>query len=761
MICSDKTGTLTEGKMTAVTLESFIEYEGEFVEKHFEFWPTKGAHPEGGIYEVPASENLSCPLGLAGDTSASSMVARLAVAAGYLSSHNTSLIFDEEESKWKTIGNMTEGALVVAAGKLMIGKDNSKWKNLYSTYPRLSALEIPFNSSRKFMVTFHHPSYDGEFEGLRVERGGGFAVIKGAPEVIVARTAFLFDGVGDCVPLQDKTRESIARTIQRLSSLALRVLAVGILTLSKADLESLNGSSLEQRVNYVFVSSRICLLGLFGVMDPARDGVSDSLKKCRKAGIRVIMITGDHVDTASAICKQIGLTREHEGPSATECRKLRIHDDAMKDLRVDEEIDAIVNKSDAFARAQPEDKMAIVKSLQRQGHVVAMTGDGVNDAPALQTADIGVAMGLAGTDVAKNAAEMILLDDNFCTIVAAIRQGRKIYGNIQKFVAFLLGTNTGEIGYLLIAICLGLRMPLDAVQILFLNLMTDGCPAVALSREPAEITDMEISPRDKTEPIITRDIWIFGIFGHAFFEIIAVLANLVLAMYLCTGVIQLKHINNQCVTYGKSQVVYRCQSSEYRVSKGHVGWVTNIDIINEGKMVQYLGALPGRVHSDNPLSAIDVLGAEFASNLDCQGSGKDSLGWCLPAADFRASGNHIFTNTRGARRAGTQSFIAAVFCESLRAYTVRSWEPFWRVFNRNPWLHAAVALSSVLTFLICFIPGVRHMFNLAPIMWFHYLIALGFALLNVVCDEAVPKYLYRKYRRPKILEQRSKICKIR
>merc|ERR1719230_507682 len=260
----------------------------------------------------------------------------------------------------------------------------------------------------------------------------------------------------------------------------------------------------EERLDWFKQPSRkTCFIGLLGNLDPPRVGVKGAVQGCRDAGIRVIMITGDQVNTAAAIARDIALLRKEDDPleKTLNCAKMRNADNSVKS---DNEIDDITRCVDVFSRAQPEDKIAIVHSFQRRQEVVGMTGDGVNDAPALKAADIGIAMGLAGTDAAKGAADMVLLDDNFVTIVAAVEEGRKIYANIQKFVSFLLGTNIGEVIYLALSIICDLPVPLMALQIIFLNLMSDGCPAVAIAKEPGDKQIMEVKPRPKKANIMTK-----------------------------------------------------------------------------------------------------------------------------------------------------------------------------------------------------------------------------------------------------------------
>merc|ERR1711959_367100 len=279
---------------------------------------------------------------------------------------------------------------------------------------------------------------------------------------------------------------------------------------------------------------KLALLGLLGSVDPPRAGVMEAVHKCRDAGVRVIMITGDQKITACAIAKNISILGHGDTVEDKAIACADLHYD-NGDMLEDHLIDEITSRVNVFSRAQPEDKMAIVSSLQRQGHVCAMTGDGANDAPALKKADIGVGMGRTGTDVAKGAADMVLTDDNFCSIVSAVEEGRKIYSNIQKFVCFLLGTNIGEILYLSVAVLCNLPLPVFGLQVLFLNLFTDGGPAVALSWEPIDPELMEKPPRSKKENIMTKDIFLWLNLPHVVSQGLMVIAVTVVSMWMHTG----------------------------------------------------------------------------------------------------------------------------------------------------------------------------------------------------------------------------------
>eukprot|EP01053_Blabericola_migrator_P011801 Blabericola_migrator_1__11800@NODE_716_length_6749_cov_137_288387_g516_i0_p1_GENE_NODE_716_length_6749_cov_137_288387_g516_i0NODE_716_length_6749_cov_137_288387_g516_i0_p1_ORF_typecomplete_len1077_score212_70Hydrolase/PF00702_26/1_7e03Hydrolase/PF00702_26/2_6e46E1E2_ATPase/PF00122_20/2_8e03E1E2_ATPase/PF00122_20/2_3e45E1E2_ATPase/PF00122_20/3_7e02Cation_ATPase_N/PF00690_26/9_7e17Cation_ATPase_C/PF00689_21/6_8e03Cation_ATPase_C/PF00689_21/3_3e03Cation_ATPase_C/PF00689_21/3_1e15Cation_ATPase/PF132 len=647
VVCSDKTGTLTEGKMTAVNLLGvFRSLESPDSTTMFRFWPTRGFDPRGGIYKAQDLDhqkelrileavlnhgNTECEptapnYGKCGspiNETPESVSARSICMAAYLNSYGTRLERGDK-GRWRTVGNMSEGAIVVAAAKAGYGAfDPIHYKDPATKYPRLDNLEVPFSSARKLMVTVHKCE-GGLFDGIDLNLTNKItthvAVIKGAPERVIEHAFYVLTPCGPghprdavlCIdldtPITERELLEVDERNREMAADALRVLGVALIPLSDTDVEQLETlDSSEDKIGFYY-SGQVVLIGMFGSVDPPRNGVREAVAKCTAAGVRVIMITGDQLPTAVAVGKQIGLLRDFQGPhtgQAVQCASLRENNDPNSPMRPENDIAVITSKVRVFARAQPEDKITIVKSLQDQGHVVAMTGDGVNDAPALQAADIGVAMGIAGTDVAKGAAEMVLLDDNFVTIVSAIEEGRKVYSNIQKFVSFLLGTNTGEILYLLVAILSRLKLPLDAVQVLFVNMATGSGPAVALSREPIEDDVMERPARNPKERIMTRDWWIYGNIPHTVFEAMVVILNLVLAMHLCTGVITLPGIQDQCLQ--ASEVTYFCQSYEYRFrSISEYGWVTNIDYMPNRAITQYLGVLRGKYNGF--LTAMDVFG---------------------------------------------------------------------------------------------------------------------------------------------------------
>ncbi len=452
-ICSDKTGTLTQNEMTAVQMyvdRSLLTITGE------------GYRPEGEFLDGDAIVGLEGYPGM-----------RLLLRAGLLCSDSRlEQVHENGSTGWRIAGDPTEAAFVVAAAKAGYWKEE-----LGQEYPRVA--EIPFDSERKWMLTFHpDPRY-----------GNHVAYMKGAPDIVLGLcTQVLEDGV--MRPLTDERRRNILEQNEALAANALRVLGVAFRPLKEVP-EDPRAEDLEPTMTFV---------GLLGMIDPARPEVRPAIAKARHAGIESVMITGDYPNTAVAIATEIGLMHEDD----------RVLTGAQLDQMSDDEFDAIVEDVAVYARVSPQHKVKIVDGLKAKGHVVAMTGDGVNDAPALKRSSIGVAMGITGTDVSKETADMVLTDDNYASIVSAIEQGRVIYSNIRKFVYYLLSCNMAEIMVLFLAMIFGWPLPLVPIQLLVLNLITDGAPAIALGNEKGDPDIMDRQPRPVAEPIINREM-IIGI----------------------------------------------------------------------------------------------------------------------------------------------------------------------------------------------------------------------------------------------------------
>jgi len=522
VICSDKTGTLTKGEMTAVRLHiagkplritgTGFEPIGHIIPldvKHNDKEAEKAAAEKlkGGVHEQLLSTAVLCSI---------------------------AKIRNDKEKGWICQGPATEKPLVVAAVKAGLDPEQ-----IHREFPQIH--ENPFNSTRKMMSTL----VDATNADKNIFGGKPYAsCVKGAPNMVIAKCTGYVDCedlMGDCKvsEMTEEARASLMQVVDDFSDQAFRVLAIAYRPFEKKP--DTGPETLEDN---------LVLCGLVASIDPERNEVAPSIKRAAEAGIRTVMITGDYVKTAKAIAENIGLLPQGSPDAkavdcqvirdlaketeAVECKLDGADKETTKNLKeqmskIDERLDAITAYADVYARAQPVDKITIVRSLQRQDNVCSMTGDGVNDAPALKQANIGVAMG-SGTDVARNASDMILTNDNFVSIVTAIELGRTVYSNISKFCYFLLSTNVAEVFVILISTIMGLASPLDPVQILWLNLTTDGMPAVALAIEKAEPGIMEEGPRPIHESVIEK-VMVTGIIIQTI-----LLTGLTLGVY-CWGLV--------------------------------------------------------------------------------------------------------------------------------------------------------------------------------------------------------------------------------
>ena len=418
VICSDKTGTLTQNKMTVTEIRN--------------------------------------ALGIVRDRK---IILELATMC-------TDTHENKNENNIEVVGEPTEVAITNSALELGLDKNI-----LYNNMQRIN--DIPFDSSRKMMTTIH-------------KFGNKYRIItKGAPDILINKCTRYYEN-GEVVPIYSK-KDDIKEQNNIMAEKALRVIAV-----CYKDVEKLPNT-----IDSETIENNLIFVGLIGMIDPPREGVKEAVRTCRKAGIKTVMITGDHLQTAKAIAKDLGILRKNG---------LAIDGSRLENMS-QEQLEKNIKKYSVFARVSPEHKVRIVKAFRSTGAVVAMTGDGVNDAPALKNADIGIAMGKGGTDVAKNAADMILTDDNFVTIVEAVKQGRNIFDNIKKAVHFLIATNIGEIVTIFVGLILGIKSPLLAIQLLWVNLVTDSLPAIALGMEKPEKNIMSRPPRNPKKSIFADGLW--------------------------------------------------------------------------------------------------------------------------------------------------------------------------------------------------------------------------------------------------------------
>ncbi|MBL0388817.1 calcium-translocating P-type ATPase, SERCA-type [Tumebacillus sp. ITR2] len=447
VICSDKTGTLTQNKMTVQRV---------FVGGQFYEVTGTGYNPQG--------EFLFSGKGI--DPHRRTDLKRLLEVSVLC---NNALLTQDTSKKhpdWMIQGDPTEGALMVLGAKAgLFGEE------MDAAQPRLD--ELPFDSTRKMMSVL-----------TRDQKGELYMLTKGAPDVLLDRCGYMLID-GKVTPLTNSLRKGILNANHAMGTEALRCLALAYRPLKQ-----------EQQFHAPDSERDLVFIGMVGMIDPPRPEVYDAIQRCKKAGIKTVMITGDHQVTAEAIARQLGIVPK----GGLTVNGYDLYN--MSDRELQERVEDIY----VYARVSPEHKLRIVKALQANGHVVAMTGDGVNDAPAIKAADIGISMGQGGTDVAKDASALILSDDNFATIVAAIEEGRSIYDNIRKFIRYLLASNVGEIITMFLAMILALPLPLVPIQILWVNLVTDGLPAIALGVDPAERGIMNRPPRNVRESIFARGL---------------------------------------------------------------------------------------------------------------------------------------------------------------------------------------------------------------------------------------------------------------
>lgn len=445
VICSDKTGTLTQNEMTVVK-----------------------AYTDGNVYDVAGTGyNPTGEILLNGEKVDVKSKKGLNLLSNIAALTNDAKLIDNE-GEWGIIGDPTEGALLTLAEKAGYGIEDTN-----SKYKRVE--EIPFDSDRKMMTTFHSDFIKDKIVSFT----------KGAPDIVLANCKYYLSGE-KVKELTEEDRTEIMKKNSLFARDALRVLAYAYREWDGVPKEKTSEN----------VENDMVLVGLTGMIDPARPEAKEAIKECKSAGIIPIMITGDHLETGFAIAKELGIaTEESQAIMGRELNELS-----------DEQMREIVKEKRVFTRVSPENKVQIVTALKENGHITAMTGDGVNDAPAIKRAHIGIAMGITGTDVAKSTAEVILTDDNFATIVHAVEEGRIIYSNIKKFVGFLLSCNLGEVLIVFIAILLNLPVPLLPIQLLWLNLVTDSFPALALGVERGEADIMQEPPRNPDEPLLDSEL---------------------------------------------------------------------------------------------------------------------------------------------------------------------------------------------------------------------------------------------------------------
>lgn len=518
VICSDKTGTLTQNEMTVVKAyvdDKILDVEGTGYD------PTGAVKLDGVEINADTLPNL-----------------KIFAIAGTLANDAH---LDSSSGVCKIVGDPTEGAIVTFAGKL--GKTKEE---LNAEFPRIE--ELPFDSGRKMMSTFHENYIPGKIVSFT----------KGAPDIVIKRCTKIALN-GELLDFTEELKNRVLSVNSQFAKSALRVLSTAYKVWDELPKNNVSEE----------VETEMIFLGLVGMIDPARPEVKDAIKECNTAGINAVMITGDYKETAYAIAKDLGMADSEEQSMMG----------AELDDLSDEELREVVKKTKVYARVSPDHKVKIVTALKENANITAMTGDGVNDALALKKADIGIAMGITGTDVAKNTAEVILTDDNFATIVNAVEEGRIIFANIKKFVFFLLSCNIGEIFLIFTSIMIGWEVPLLPIQLLWLNLVSDSFPAMALGVEPAEPNIMNKPPRNTKEGILDKSMY-----GRIVFIAVMIAASTLLAYYWAMtkygvgeGLIHARTIAFTTLISSELLRAFSSRSQEFTIFK--IGLFTNMRMV--------------------------------------------------------------------------------------------------------------------------------------------------------------------------------------
>ena len=623
VICSDKTGTLTQNEMTVTKV-----YVGN---KVYDVTGS-GYSPEGEIKDE------------SGPVAEDPILDRL-LTIGTLC--NEAKLVKKEDNTWGIIGDPTEGAILTVAAKKGFTEES-----LEDKYERLG--DLPFDSDRKMMSVF----YDGFPEG-RV------SLTKGAPDIILDRCIDELTDNG-IVPLTDERRKEIMGVNSGFAQTALRVLAFAF----NKDFEG--PDTAEEKMTFV---------GLTGMIDPPREEAKESIQVCNDAGIKAVMITGDYKDTAVAIAKDLTLMKEGD----------QVLTGQQLEKMSDEDLRAACGNTAVYARVSPEHKVRIVEALQAEGNICSMTGDGVNDAPALKRADIGVAMGITGTEVAKGAADMILTDDNFATIVSAVEEGRVIYQNIRKFVNFLLSCNVAEIFVIFITmLVMGPNMiPLMPIQLLWLNLVTDSFPALALGQEKGEPDIMDLPPRKKNEKIMNKDM-----ISSIVVRSIAIFLSVFVAFNLGLNIYGVRDADKDSADH----------SIQY-------------------KYVKDMGGMEKYPDAENEKDIVDVNTDEV----------------------LLVSNNYNGLKIQPSFGAMTYAFITLILAELLKAYSTRSehYGAFKIGFFGNSTLNKATVLCVILTLIVIYVPALDIIFNTISLGVMDWLYILPCTLLPFVAGEVYKKIYYR------------------
>lgn len=866
VICTDKTGTLTEGKMTAKAIFSLCRpgESKQCQQMSFAFHPLPGLSPNGGLFReeeltdtlkktltdqvdpgkksqrftnLGSAEDLADPATKhESDLSTEQMLARAQLACAFLACPDAVLQKDKK-GHWFVDGSMTEAALKVAAAKGNYWDDEGPGASLRKSHARVADLEIAFTSARKMMATVHELPASKNLKNLAFgPEATHVALLKGAPDRIIPHlSAVLYQDRFELKALPGKMtaeeRGILEKQNKELAGKALRTFIMAFCPLTAAEVSSMKDSGdADARLEFLKNSAGLCFLSLWGIYDPPRAAVPGSVQECHEAGIRVVMITGDQYTTGQAIAKQVGiLNADIEG--AKNCTELHVksinipshenitnsisidaskkleetrrssphlqqrrsskpgavkgamqemhrtlsvsektkHDVQTADYLSQEEIAELTSSTHVWARAQPTDKVTIVESLQLQGNVSAMTGDGVNDAPALKKAGVGVSMGISGTEVAKSAADLVLLDDNFSTIVSAIREGRRIYVNTQKYVTFNLSVKSSECLCLMLSICLGTPMPIRGLQLLINLVCTHIIPPMSLAIEGPEPYLMYTPPRKtKGDLVVSRLMLLYRWLPFVVCMPLAVMSCLTLGVWSHTGffhgnsligtsrVSSLERGLVACEIAGSLDAneefiedpsPFHCRCS---VHPGGMPWAAAEQVDQWGRIVgesELTKAFDPWSGSTGDLYSKDSTpwreGAK--SLLDPCKDRKGVERWCWRDSvkeDLPLLPPGLHCAAYGTQLGQTMAYVSIHLGEILSLMSFRM-DSFFLASAFSNWCYNGLLLFNLTALLIAvYVPHVRHVLQLAPLTPGRFLVAMCFALFLMVLNESA-KVLFR------------------
>jgi len=743
VICADKTGTLTEGKITVV--EVLLPRDGKT--NPMAVYPTHGLNPKGGFFrrsKLGEEDKLAIdacvkrgtsnyPLrnhGVvrAGDMDSLHLQALLSAAS--MSSYETRLL--NQAGDWIIVGNMTEGALVVAAAKAGIGNTRGlALRDPSTTHPKVQGIEVPFSSARKLACTVH-PAPDGKFFGVNLgPEATHVAIIKGAPERLLGKVSsslHVEDGMLCVSSFTEEARKSFIKHNSEMAEAALRVMLMCFKPLTKDDMEILEKADATRQGE--LLTSDMVMAGAFGMADPARPTAKASIAKCMKAGMRVVMITGDQPATATAVGKALEL--EASPTKARLCEELQ--------NKTEDEIDELVANVNIWARAQPTDKVTIVQSLQRLGHTVAMTGDGANDAAALKLADIGTAMGITGTAVAKGAADIILMNDDFSTIVDCVEEGRRAYNNVQTYVGYYLTAACAEVAAYSLTMLLDVPMPLGSIPILLQSMVCHIIPPMTLPKQPLPSGAMQEPPRRRDEDLVSRSFlrWVLVPWLVIWCTLWTSLSSL--SFWMNIGFTRARGIEGITRYNAVADGLSACEYS------GHL----NPDGYHIKDRLPFHCACQVRAFPWSDPEVVEQWQSDASSVQNmlqlCHSEKEDS--WCWKDPDLSFEKKPLLKVARqcgvsGTRGAEAMNFVALAVAEHLLILSISSERLLIAARPKNNALVIAVVFGLISVMCLCYIAPVAEVVSLRPLPLGHLLTAVSFSFVAISIIE-VCKIGYRR-----------------